>query len=182
LCLSLLAAALVSAMAAAADGAPAAGRLAGIVTDRQGNPLANAEVLIVGPGITRRVERVMTDVHGRFAANSLAPGRYSLRVAATNLVRNGIEIEPGRSATLSLMLATLLPGIRPPSEQTASRPNDDWKWVLRTSAAVRPVLRYEHALQRAAKSSGFRQDRLEYAQVRRRRRHGGAEIGGGPLV
>jgi hypothetical protein len=158
LCLSLLTAALVSATAAAADGSPAPGRLAGIVTDRQGNPLANAEVLIVGPGITRRVERVVTDVHGRFAANSLAPGRYSLRVAATNLVRNGIEIEPGRSATLSLMLANLLPGIRPPSEQTASRSNDDWKWVLRTSAAVRPVLRY------ATDPSGHPQKLLDPSQ------------------
>jgi hypothetical protein len=142
LCSSLLLATLLSVMAGAADGTSASGRLAGIVTDRQGNPLANAEVLIVGPGITRRVERVLTDVHGRFAATNLAPGRYSLRVVATNLVRSGIEIEPGRSATLSLMLATLLPGVRPPSEQTASPSNEDWKWVLRTSAAVRPVLRY----------------------------------------
>jgi len=142
LCSSLLLAALLSTLAGAADGRSASGRLAGIVTDRQGNPLANAEVLIVGPGITRRVERVLTDAHGRFAASNLEPGRYSLRVLAANLVRSGIEIEPGRSATLSLMLATLLPGVRPPSEATASRSNDDWKWVLRTSAAVRPVLRY----------------------------------------
>jgi Carboxypeptidase regulatory-like domain len=140
LCSSLLLATLLSTMAGAADGTT--GRLAGIVTDRQGNPLVNAEVLIVGPGITRRVERVATDVHGRFAANGLTPGRYSLRVIATNLVRSGIEVEPGRSETLSLMLTTLLPGARLPSEQTASRSNDDWKWVLRTSAAVRPVLRY----------------------------------------
>ena len=142
MCSSLLLATLLSVVAGAADGTSASGRLAGIVTDRTGHPLANAEVLIVGPGITRRVERALTDVHGRFAANNLAPGRYSLRVAATNLVRSGIEIEPGRSATLSLMLDTLLPGVRPPSEQTASPSNEDWKWVLRTSAAVRPILRY----------------------------------------
>ena len=136
----VLLAGLLAATAAAIDGAPAPGRLAGMVTDRQGHPLANAEVLVVGPGITRRVERVLTDVHGRFAVGNLAPGRYSLRVVATNLVRNGIEIEPGRSATLSLVLGSLLPGMRPSTG--ASRSNEDWKWVLRTSAAVRPVLRY----------------------------------------
>jgi Carboxypeptidase regulatory-like domain len=141
-CSGVLLAVLVGVAAAAAEGAPTTGRLAGTVTDRQGNPLVDAEVLIVGPGITRRVERVLTDVHGRFAANELVPGRYSLRVAATNLVRSGIEIEPGRSATLSLMLSTLLPGMQPQSGQAVSHSNDDWKWVLRTSAVVRPVLRY----------------------------------------
>ncbi len=139
---SLLLITLVSAMAPAADGGSKSGQLAGIVTDRQGNPLVDAQVLIIGPGITRRVERVVTDLHGRFAASNLAPGRYSLRVTATNLVRSGIEIEPGHSATLSLMLATLLPGARTAAEQTATRSGEDWKWVLRTSAAVRPVLRY----------------------------------------
>ena len=141
LCSSLLLALVVSALAAGADRAPAGGRLAGIVTDRQGNPLVDAQVLIVGPGITRRVERVITDLQGRFTAENLAPGRYTLRVVAANLVRNGIEIEPGRSTTLSLMLSTLLPGM-PPSSGQAPHSNDDWKWVLRTSAAVRPVLRY----------------------------------------
>jgi len=140
-CSSLLLATLLCTMAGAADTTSASGRLAGIVTDRHGNPLVNGEVFIVGPGVTRRVERVLTDVHGRFAANNLAPGRYSLRVAATNLVRSGIEIEPGRSATLSLMLGTLLSGVHS-SDQATPRSNDDWKWVLRTSAAVRPVLRY----------------------------------------
>jgi Carboxypeptidase regulatory-like domain len=139
---SLLLATLIAAMAVAAEGAPPSGRLAGMVTDRQGNPMVDAEVLIVGPGITRRVERVLTDVHGRFAANNLAPGRYSIRVAAANLVHSGIEIEPGRSATLSLILGSLLPRTQPPSGRASSRSNDDWKWVLRTSAAVRPVLRY----------------------------------------
>lgn len=121
------------------------GRLSGLVSDRQGNPLTGASVLIVGPGITRRVERVLTDAHGRFTADHLVPGRYSLRVAATNQLpvsKSGIEVQPGQTSELSLILGEILPALRPVPGHTVVRSGDDWKWVLRTSGAVRPALRY----------------------------------------
>lgn len=116
--------------------------MAGLVTDRLGKPLVGAEVAIVGPGITRRVELVLTDARGRFLASDLQPGRYSLRVVATTLARNGVEISPGQVSQLSLILNTVLPSLRPHSEPALTPPGDDWKWILRTSAAVRPILRY----------------------------------------
>jgi hypothetical protein len=134
---------LVTLLAAASVAAePNKGRLAGLVTDRLGKPLAGAEIAIVGPGITRRVALVLTDARGRFVATDLEPGRYSLRVLATTLARNGVEIAPGQVSELSLILNTVLPGLRPHSAPVLTPPTDDWKWILRTSAAVRPILRY----------------------------------------
>jgi len=118
------------------------GRMTGLVTDRWGKPLVGAEIAIVGPGITRRVEMVLTDANGRFAAGDLEPGRYSLRVVSTNLSRNGIEVEPGQLSQLSLILNTVLPALRVHPAPSLTPPNDDWKWILRTSSAVRPILRY----------------------------------------
>lgn len=120
---------------------PPCGRLAGIVTDRDGAPLVQATVVIVGPGITRRVERVLTDAHGRFSAGDLLPGRYSLVVASTRLERDGIDVRAGQVSELSLMLSTLLPQVTR-SREGANHAADDWKWVLRSASSVRPVLRY----------------------------------------
>lgn len=145
---ALLGAMIAASVAACAAGGGTYGRLAGLVTDRQGNPLTGASVVIAGPGITRHVERVLTDTHGRFAAEHLLPGRYSLRVAATNqlpVLRSGIEVDPGQTSQLSVILGAILPALRPEAGQAVVRSGDDWKWVLRTSASVRPVLRFRAA-------------------------------------
>ena len=134
---------LLAAAGLAADH-PACGRLAGIVTDRAGAPLVDATVVIMGPGITRRVERVLTDAHGRFSAGDLLPGRYSLVVASTRLERDGIDVRAGQISELSLMLSTLLPQLTR-SREGANHSVDDWKWVLRSASSVRPVLRYHTA-------------------------------------
>jgi Carboxypeptidase regulatory-like domain len=142
---ALLGALICASAAAFAAGGGTYGRVAGLVTDRQGNPLTDVSVVIAGPGITRHVERVLTDAHGRFAAEHLLPGRYSLRVAATNqlpVLKNGIEVDPGQTSQLSVILGTILPALRPEAGQGVVRSGDDWKWVLRTSASIRPVLRF----------------------------------------
>jgi len=135
-----VAVAVLAAAAGWAAGNPNYGRLAGMVTDRDGTPLADATVVIVGPGITRRVERVLTDAHGRFSAGDLLPGRYSLRVASTPLQREGIDVRAGEVSELSLILSTLLPQVTRSRE--GNHAEDDWKWVLRSASSVRPVLRY----------------------------------------
>jgi hypothetical protein len=128
------------------------GRLSGTVTDTLGNPLMGATVLIIGPilGGTSVVgspaERVITDMHGKFGIERLVPGWYSLRVSsATRLpvVRSGVRVEAGDTVQEKFILSDLLAPIRfqVPS-QSVSTWSDDWKWVLRTSASTRPVLRY----------------------------------------
>ena len=138
------------------------GSIAGIVTDAQGLPLMGATVQISGPvlrGLSsggKIVERIITDAHGRFAVERLLPGTYSVQVtSATRLpvLRNGIYVGAGRSVQQSFVLADILTPIRlrVPSGDVMSW-GESWKWVLRTSAATRPVLRFQEEAGRKSKA------------------------------
>jgi hypothetical protein len=128
------------------------GRLAGIVSDDHGNPLMGATVLIIGPSLIptaspgEQVERVITDAKGKFAVGNLVPGWYSLQIISPTRVpahRNGIKVEAGQTSTLKFVLGDLFAPLRfQIPDNGATSLGDDWKWVLRTSAATRPILRY----------------------------------------
>jgi hypothetical protein len=92
-------------------------------------------------------ERVLTDALGNFSFKGLNPDLYSVRVTMTSFLpalRNHIQILPGAEKNLEVSLSTLFSSIQlapPQSGQGGSLMTDDWKWVLRTSSARRPVLR-----------------------------------------
>ena len=133
------------------------GRLAGVVSDDHGNPLMGATVLIVGPLLIPtadtgdQVERAITDAKGKFAVGNLIPGWYSLQIISPTRLpahRNGIKVEAGQTSTLRFVLGDAFAPLRfqvPDKDVTPL--GDDWKWVLRTSAATRPILRYRHDAQ-----------------------------------
>jgi hypothetical protein len=138
------------------------GRISGIVTDAQGSPLMGASVSIIGPLLTglRPVEsavaRVITDAHGRFAVERLVPGWYSLQVTSAMrlpILRSRVRIEAGRTLQENLILSDILAPLRlkVPAGSVSSW-GDDWKWVLRTSSATRPVLRFREASKKSARS------------------------------
>ena len=128
------------------------GRVSGTVSDTQGNPLVGATVLITGPAfgaessLQPMLARILTDAHGKFVAERLVPGWYSLRVSsATRLPaqRNGVKVEAGQTAQEKFVLSDIFAPLRfqmPPANLTTW--GDDWKWVLRTSASTRPILRF----------------------------------------
>jgi hypothetical protein len=128
------------------------GRLSGIVSDNHGNPLMGATVLIIGPLLIptastgEQAERVITDAKGMFAVGHLIPGWYSLQIMSPTRLpahRNGIKVEAGQTSTLKFVLGDVFAPLRFQIPDTgASSLGDDWKWVLRTSAATRPILRY----------------------------------------
>jgi hypothetical protein len=128
------------------------GRIAGVVTDGQGIPLMGASVSIVGPLLTGLepvesiVARVITDAHGRFAAERLLPGWYSLQVTAAMrlpMLRSRVRVEAGRTLLENFVLSDILAPLRlkVPAGRVSSW-GEDWKWVLRTSSATRPILRF----------------------------------------
>ncbi len=128
------------------------GRIAGTVFDAQGLPLMGATVQIMGPVLSglpsggRVVEKILTDAHGRFAVERLLPGSYSLQITSPTrlpVLRNGIRVASGQSVHENFMLAEILSAIRlhVPSGNVSNW-GEDWKVVLRTSAATRPVLRF----------------------------------------
>jgi len=130
------------------------GRLAGVVSDDHGNPLMGATVLIVGPLLIPtatagdQVERVITDAKGKFAVGNLIPGWYSLQILSPTRLpahRNGIKVQAGQTSTLKFVLGDAFAPLRFQVPDKGATPlGDDWKWVLRTSAATRPILRYRH--------------------------------------
>jgi Carboxypeptidase regulatory-like domain len=131
------------------------GRVSGLITDTQGNPLMGATVLIMGPalsvgdGISGGVERILTDSQGRFTAEHLLPGRYSIQVTSVTRLpasRNSVRVRSGETARENFVLTDIFAPFQfhvPP--ESVSKLGEDWKWVLRTSAATRPVLRYAGA-------------------------------------
>jgi hypothetical protein len=128
------------------------GRLSGIVSDNHGNPLMGATVLIMGPLLIptastgEKAERVITDAQGKFAVGDLIPGWYSLQISSPTRLpahRNGVKVEAGQTFTLEFVLGDAFAPLRFQIPDTgATSLGDDWKWVLRTSAATRPILRY----------------------------------------
>ena len=127
------------------------GRLAGIVSDEHGNPLMGATVLIMGPLLIPtettgdQVERVLTDAKGKFSVGHLIPGWYSLQIMSPTRLpahRNGVKVEAGQTSTLKFVLGDVFAPLRFQIPDKGANPlGDDWKWVLRTSGATRPILR-----------------------------------------
>jgi hypothetical protein len=128
------------------------GRLAGVVSDDHGNPLMGATVLIMGPLLIPtastgdQVERVITDAKGKFSVGHLIPGWYSLQIISPTRLpahRNGIKVEAGQTSTLKFVLGDVFAPLRfQIPDNGATSLSDDWKWVLRTSAVTRPILRF----------------------------------------
>ena len=154
---------LLAALCLTAGAARAAdfGRVTGSVLDSEGNPLMGATVLIEGPvlaaanSVQPAIERIFTDARGKFTAEHLLPGWYSLRVtSATRLpvLHDGVHVEAGQTAQQKFVLSDIFAPLHfqlPPAH--LSTWGDDWKWVLRTSASSRPVMRFQQTKQTVAK-------------------------------
>jgi Carboxypeptidase regulatory-like domain len=134
------------------------GRLSGTVRDTEGNPLMGATVFVMGPlfpgteAAEPVVERILTDANGKFLLGDLMPGYYSLRVfSPTRLpaLRERIRVAAGETAEEKFILGDIFAPLRiqvPVAK--VSTWGDDWKWVLRTSASTKPVLRFQQVAQR----------------------------------
>ena len=137
------------------------GRLSGIVIDAHGNPLMGVTVLVIGPTLiptasaADQVERVVTNAKGKFAVGDLIPGWYSLQVFSPMRLpahQSGIRVEAGETSTLRFVMADFFAPLRFQVPNSSANPlSDDWKWVLRTSSATRPILRFKREV---AKSGG----------------------------
>jgi Carboxypeptidase regulatory-like domain/TonB dependent receptor len=121
------------------------GKILGLVTDAAGVPQMGAVVTLLTQQ-DKPCDRALTDEKGAFTFEGLTGGAYSIRVSLASFMpvsRNNILVQPGLRTLLNVSLAGLFSSIQlvyPTPDQRAIM-NDDWKWVLRTSSATRPVLR-----------------------------------------
>lgn len=95
----------------------------------------------------RAVEQALTNADGTFVFTSLMPDLYSLRVSLSSFIpafKRNISVKPGFHSVLTINMASMLSSIELISTAPAkgSLMTEDWKWVLRSSQATRPVLRH----------------------------------------
>jgi hypothetical protein len=134
------------------------GEILGEVHSSNGVAQMGATVLLFNR-YDQLIKQTLSNEQGRFAFGMLAPDTYSIRVSLASFVpamRRNIAVAAGSEAVLKISLASLLSTIEvlPASATAGTLISDDWKWVLRSSPATRPVLRL--LPEAAAKSSSSR--------------------------
>lgn len=119
------------------------GNLLGLVTDSLGTPQMGARVFLYDR-YERLVRHTLTSSDGRFGFPSLTPSLYSVKVSVPSLLpasRDRIAVRAGLSSVLQIRMATILSSIQLQYTKPTAAMSDDWKWVLRSSAATRVITR-----------------------------------------
>jgi hypothetical protein len=133
---------------AQAQAKPAAGRLSGVVRDTAGTPQmgASVEVLAENPA-TLASRDFLTNTQGIFKGEKLAPGFYSVRVTLAGYLptlEKHVRIASNLTTVVRIQMESMFASLeelrRQPSNTTAEA--DDWKWVLRSASATRPILQW----------------------------------------
>ena len=96
--------------------------------------------------LQRPLGKVLTDEHGDFKLLGLVPALYSVKITFAAFVpaTRQVLVQPGMRSMLNVNLSTLFSNIQfgYPTHDNGLIMTDDWKWVLRSAPATRPVLRY----------------------------------------
>ena len=99
------------------------------------------------PAPEQRGIQLLTNDRGRFSSATLPAGIYSVKVTLAGFlpaVEQDIQVRDEHTTLLEIVLGSVFTSLeklrRQPDQQVAA---DDWSWVLRTSAATRPVLRWQ---------------------------------------
>lgn len=138
---------LILAPAGRAAAEPGYGKLAGVVLDPSGTPQMGATVWVVAEDVTGQVSsRFLTDQHGTFSTGRLKPGKYEVRVSLAGFLP-ALERDVAVAANLTTLLRVHVDSIFASLDQLRRKSDvpvdaDDWKWVLRSSAATRTILQW----------------------------------------
>jgi hypothetical protein len=133
-------------LASAAEPVQLSGAITGRVVNTAGVPQMGATVTLYNRQ-ERVYEKALSDERGEFKFLGLFPDVYSLRVTLASFVpaiKRNILVQPGMRSVMAVNLNTLFSSIQlayPPVEN-GSLMTDDWKWILRSASATRPVLRF----------------------------------------
>jgi hypothetical protein len=133
----------------AAAPAPDASKISGVVVDPAGTPQMGATVQVTSEQLVNSSPvRLLTDAHGRFSTAMLPSGLYSIRVSLAGFlpaIEQHVEVNDQHATLLEIVLGGLFSAFEKLRRQSDQQPAgaDDWTWVLRTSAATRPVLRWQ---------------------------------------
>jgi Carboxypeptidase regulatory-like domain len=122
---------------------PVTGNLLGSVVDSAGTPQMGASVQLFNK-YERLIAKTITAADGRFAFASLPADLYSIRVSLVSFLpasRGKIAVAAGFDSVLQIHLATLFSSVELSYTIPDGAMTNDWKWVLRSSPATRPITR-----------------------------------------
>ena len=133
---------------AAAQAKPVPGKLAGVVRDAAGTPQMGASVELLSEAVGVAATRsFLTNTQGMFRDDKLAPGFYTVRVTLAGFLptlEKHVRVTSNLTTLVRIELETMFSSLdqlrRMPSSTAAEV--DDWKWVLRSASAMRPVLEW----------------------------------------
>ncbi|HVM76075.1 MAG TPA: carboxypeptidase-like regulatory domain-containing protein [Candidatus Saccharimonadales bacterium] len=124
------------------------GIISGVVKDSGGVPQlgATVELLAEAPGIIA-ARQLLTNTQGIFRAENLQPGLYTVRVTLAGFLpafEKHIQITSNLTTVVRIELESLYASIETLRRAPANAPveADDWKWVLRSTSAMRPILQW----------------------------------------
>ena len=139
---------LVGTSPAVAQLKPVLGNLSGVVRDAAGTPQLGASVEVIPEGAPSATPLgFLTNTHGIFRGEKLAPGLYTIRVTLAGFLptlEKHIRISANFTTLVRIELESMFASLeqlrRAPSPSASEA--DDWKWVLRSATAARPVLEW----------------------------------------
>lgn len=124
---------------------PLSGAIGGTVRSPGGVPQMGAQVTLYNH-LQKPLGKVFTDEHGEFKLLGLVPALYSIKISFAAFVpaTRQVLVQPGMRSMLNVNLSTLFSNIQfgYPSPDNGIIMTDEWKWVLRSAPATRPVLQY----------------------------------------
>ncbi len=128
--------------------APNSGKITGLVVDSAGTPQMGATVVITADQLVNTLSfQLLTNDRGRFSTVTLPAGLYSVKVTLAGflpVMEQDIQVSNQHTTLLEIVLGSVFTSFeklrRQPDQQISS---DEWSWVLRASAATRPVLRWQ---------------------------------------
>ena len=132
---------------AAAEPKPLFGKIAGVVRDAGGTPQMGASVQMVreGPAAAPSQE-YRTNTEGIFRGERLAPGLYTIRVNLAGFLptlEQHVRIAANLTTLVRIEMESMFASLdRLRRQPAATADAEDWKWVLRSAAAMRPVLQW----------------------------------------
>jgi hypothetical protein len=123
------------------------GTLSGVISDPSGTPQMGATVWLISEDLGgRTVSQLLSNQYGAFVTGHLKPGNYSVRVSLAGFLP-AMQVHVPVSADLTTMLRLQMNSVFASLDTLRRKPDatsdsDDWKWVLRSSAATRTILQW----------------------------------------
>ena len=142
---------IVLALAASAAAKQGYGTLSGVVQDPSGTPQMGATVWLISEDAGgQTISKLLSNQHGAFSTGHLKPGNYAVRISLAGFLpamERHIAVMADLTTLLRVQMDSVfasLDTLRRKSDAPAAEP-DDWKWVLRSSAATRTILQWRDA-------------------------------------